>query len=422
MKPRRRLQRRLLVAFAVLTLGVAGLFALYAIAFVYMVEDHFFVAQLRDEGAYLTDAQAKGGQWPAPRSPHLALYTDTAALPDDLRAQFRQESWRSEFPGRDGRHYHVLPLAGAEGRPAWLVAEVGSRLVVRPIRNQIFALLAWSGAAVLAAALLLGAWIARRTSRPLAELADVVAALHPGDLPEHLPAATGDDEVGTLARGLDALIGRIRTFIAREQDFTRDASHELRTPLAVIRSAGERLAAEADLDATQRRHLDHIRLSAAQLEQTVTTLLALAREQPLDATGPTRLLPLIERVIVEQAPLIGDRPIRVDLDVPPAQASSHPAAVLHILLSNLIGNAFAHTARGTVRIDIADGTLRIANRGHAIDDALRATLHQPFTKREGSAGFGLGLAIVQRLCDRNGIALAIDHDADGTQARIGLDT
>ncbi|HUD40831.1 MAG TPA: HAMP domain-containing sensor histidine kinase [Dokdonella sp.] len=420
MKPRRRLQRRLLAAFAALTLGVAGLFAFYAIAFVYMVEDRFFVAQLHDEAAYLRQAQAASGRWPAPRAAHLTLHTDSAGLPSDLRVPFLAEPGRSEFPGRDGRHYHLLALNGNDGRPAWLVAEVGDRLVVRPMRRHIFALLAWSGAIVLALALLLGAWIAHRSSRPLAELADVVAGLQPGELPERLPATRGDDEIGTLTRGLEALIGRVRTFVAREQEFTRDASHELRTPLAVIRSAGERLAAEADLDAAQRRHLDHIRLSAAQLEQTVTTLLALAREQPLAAAGPTRLLPLIERVIVEQAPLIGDRPIRVDLDVAPAAATPQPAAVLHIVLSNLIGNAFAHTERGSVRIDLADGTLRIANRGHAIDDALRAALHQPFTKREGSAGFGLGLAIVQRLCDRHGIALAIVHDADGTQARIGL--
>ncbi|MCR6702092.1 MAG: HAMP domain-containing histidine kinase [Dokdonella sp.] len=420
MKPRRRLQRRLLTAFAVLTLGVAGLFAFYAIVFVYMVEDRFFVTQLEDEAAHLVRAQAASGHWPAPRGAHLALHTDSAAFPADLREPFTAEPWRREFPGRDGRHYHLLQLTGADGRPAWLVAEVGDRLVVRPMRQRIFALLAWSGAIVLALALLLGVWIARRTSRPLAELADVVAALQPGELPDRLPAARGDDEIGTLTRGLEALIGRVRTFVAREQEFTRDASHELRTPLAVIRSAGERLAAEARLDDAQRRHLDHIRLSAAQLEQTVTTLLALAREQPLEAAGPTRLLPLIERVIVEQAPLIGERPIEVDLHVPSTATASHPPAVLQIVLSNLIGNAFAHTEHGRVRIDVADGSLRIANRGHAIDDALRAALHVPFTRREGSAGFGLGLAIVQRLCDRHAIGLTIVHDADGTEARVAL--
>jgi|GEM_PF-4073904 len=48
------------------------------------------------------------------------------------------------------------------------------------------------------------------------------------------------------------------------------------------------------------------------------------------------------------------------------------------------------------------------------------TLHVPFAEREGSAGFGLGLAIVQSLCDRRAIAPTIVHDADGTEACIAL--
>jgi signal transduction histidine kinase len=83
-----------------------------------------------------------------------------------------------------------------------------------------------------------------------------------------------DDEVGMLARGLEALLQRIREFIVREQEFTRDASHELRTPLAVIRSAGECLMPPSrHCRERGRQHVDHIRGSAAQLEQTVATLL-----------------------------------------------------------------------------------------------------------------------------------------------------
>jgi hypothetical protein len=63
-----------------------------------------------------------------------------------------------------------------------------------------------------------------------------------------------------------------------------------------------------------------------------------------------------------------------------------PTPVLHILLSNLVGNAFAHSEAGEVRIDVEGGRLRIANSGGGIDPALRGQLQQPFVKREGSAG------------------------------------
>jgi len=155
----------------------------------------------------------------------------------------------------------------------------------------------------------------------------------------------------------------------------------------------------------------------------VVTLLALAREQALDTGAErTRLLPVIERVIVEQSPLIGDRPIVVEIDVPETFAFPKPAGVLHILLSNLIGNAFAHTARGEVWIDVQNDRLRIANHGVAIDPNVRAEIGRPFRKREGSAGFGLGLAIVKRLCDRYAIEMRIDHDESGTVASIRCET
>ena len=422
MRPRYRMRSRLMFAFAAITLGVASLFGLYAVVLIYVVEDQFFLAQLQDEAMFQQRQHAAAGAWVATRNPHIRLYTAPETFPPAVLAQYRQEPQRVEFSGERGLHYHLYPMTSPDGTAqAWLIAEVSNQLVVRPKRPQLIALLAWSTLAMLALALLVGAWLAKRTSAPLSQLADLVAGMQPNALPERLPARLPDDEIGVLARGLEQLIQRTRAFIAREQAFTRDASHELRTPLAVIRTAGERLAHEPGLSEQARSHLDHIRQSSAQLEHTVAILLALAREQtqPIDSAA-TPLLPLIERIVIEQSPLIGDRPVVVDVDVPASLTFARPAGVLHILLSNLIGNAFAHTESGEVRITGIDGRLSIANHGHTIDDALRASLHQPFRKREGSSGFGLGLAIVQRLCDRYAIDLLIEHDADATRTVVGI--
>src|SRR5690606_15880867 len=109
----------------------------------------------------------------------------------------------------------------------------------------------------------------------------------------------------------------IRAFVTRERQFTRDASHELRTPLAVIRSTTERLAHDATLSPVARQGLSHIHLSALQLEQTVTMLLTLAREQALPDDGtPVPLLPLVERVVVERSAALDDRQLEVTVAVP----------------------------------------------------------------------------------------------------------
>lgn len=422
-RPRQRLRRRLMLVFAAFSLTISAVFALYALTFAYTTEDAFFAAQLSDEAARQRELHERNGRWSTPHTPGMRLYADIAAMPDDLRNALRDEPERIEVPGAQGRHYHLAAIGDDRGTArAWLVYEVSDRLVVRPVRGQWLWLLALTGLGMTLIALIASAWLSHRIASPLWQLSDTVARLRPDALPERLPHGDPDDEVGTLARGLEALISRIRDFIERERSFTRDASHELRTPLAVIRSAAERMARDPGLTDSSREQLAHIHQSAAQLEQTLATLLAMAREQDAEPTESVPLLAVVERVVVEQSPLLGERPITLDVDLPADHRVECPRGVLHILLSNLIGNAFAHATHGTIRIDLHGGRLRIVNQGHAIPAELRDQLHEPHRKREGSAGFGLGLSIAQRLCERHGLSLVIEHDDDSgeTQALVGF--
>lgn len=416
--PRRKLRHRLMLAFAGFALFVAALYGFYVVLFVYLVEDRFLDGLLQQEAQVQLAHHAATGDWTRPQLHFVAVHVDPTTLPDGLDARLAAEPLRREFSGNDGRHYHLVKLElPTKAESAWVVAEVSQQLAVRPMRGDILRWLGWSSLVVLSLSLLLGAWLARRTTAPLSRLAVLVDEA----TPLHLPAGFSDDfpdhEVGMLARGLERLILRVDDFVTREREFTRDASHELRTPLAVIRSACERLAARDGLDIESRRQLDHVRQSACQLEQTVATLLVLARERhAAEAPGELALLPLLERVIVEQAPVLDGRAVEVQLNVAASTRAYQPETVLHVVLSNLIGNAFAHTPTGIVVIDVDGPWLRIANPCGGI----REDAFCPFVKGDPSAGFGLGLAIVRRLSERHDIALRFDTDGGGTVARVGL--
>lgn len=427
-RPARGLQRRLMVGFFVYALGLMALFTLYALAFAYTVEDAYLVEGLKQEETRQREHHLERGEWLRPEDPNTLLATDPAGFPDELRTAFLRDPQRREFAGQDGRHYHLLSIRAGEAQ-AWLVAEVGSRLIFRQMRGEVVAILGWSAGVALALALLIGWWFARRTTRPLSQLVDAVAALQPDRLPEGhwlpISATTKTDEVGVLARGLDDLVRRIGAFIEREQEFTRDVSHELRTPLAVIRSLGEQLASDPALGNDAHRKLAAIGQSARQLEQTITTLLGLAREiespnRADDAlASPILLLTMIERVIIEQASLHPDLSPQLLLDVPSDTTAAHPESVLRILLANLLGNAYAHGKHGErpgepdIRVEVNQSRLCISNRA---DAALSNDDFEPFRKGNASTGFGLGLAIVRRLCDRHAIDLRIEHDHGMTTA------
>ncbi len=419
-RPRRRLRNRLMLAFAGFAILVAAVFGLYVAVFSYAVEDQFFNTMLQREAAAQLRHHASTGDWAQPREPFVAVVEDASALPDDIAATLRAEPKRKEFPGYGNRHYHVRALVPERSSSrAWLVAEVSQQLVVRPMRGLLLQVLAWSGLAMIVLALLLGFWLARRTTAPLSRLAALVDDTHPARFPAAFADHFPNDETGLLAGALEQLIDRIHTFTDREREFTRDASHELRTPLAVIRGACEQLAAEPGLSDAGRQQLEHARQSAHQLEQTVATLLSLSRElQPQDTAQEAALLATLERVIVEQASWLDGKPVDVVLRVPAEATVAVAAPVLHVLLSNLVGNAFAHTDAGEVRMEIDAGRLRISNPGSAIlDDAF-----EPHVKGQASAGFGLGLAIVRRLCERHGIDLRIDAVDDHVIASIPVDS
>jgi signal transduction histidine kinase len=410
------LRRRLMWAFALYTVFVAGLFGLYAMTFMYAVEDQLLDATLALEADALQRQFAASGKWQVPRVAWIRRYATPQEFPEDLRAARAHEPWRREFPGADGRHYHVRSLSDHAGQDrGWVVAEVSGQLVVRPMRERVFGLMLITAIVLVAVALGVAAWLARRTAAPLARLAASVDGLDPADLPQDIDHGYRDDEVGVLARGLSALTARLRRFVAREREFTRDVSHELRTPLAVMRSGTEHLLARNELDPQVRASVQQVHQSGLQLLQTIDLLLSLARESAADPAPPVRLLPLLERVVVDQATLVTNPRLMVEVDVAPDTLAELPDPALRSLLSNLIGNALAHGADGTLRIFVADGDLVITN---PIDPVTApATFDQ---RREGSPGSGLGLGIVRRLCERHGIALTVTRNEDRVTARFPL--
>jgi signal transduction histidine kinase len=270
------------------------------------------------------------------------------------------------------------------------------------------------------AAIVLGIWLAHRSTRSLYALVEEVEALKPEPGPGvRLAARFDDDEIGVLARALDGLSARVAAFVAREHAFTRDASHELRTPLSVISSAAGQLVSESDLSERGRQHVQHICLSALQLQQAIAALLALAREETAShGAPPVKLVPLLERVIIEQSPLLAARPVEVQLTVPEGATLRAPEAALRVVLANLVGNAFAHTTQGQVLIAWQDAQLLVHNTAGTSPFLGNWPEPRPFDKRDGSEGNGLGLDIMRRLCSHYGLELVIQQGGGGVMARL----
>jgi signal transduction histidine kinase len=96
-----------------------------------------------------------------------------------------------------------------------------------------------------------------------------------------------------------------------------------------------------------------------------------------------------------------------------------PASLFQIALTNLIQNAVRYTSNGQITIYVRDDRLLVCDTGIGIDGSDLENITQPHVRGTGSDGFGLGLSIVSRLCDRFGWQFEIESEVDrGTTAQI----
>jgi signal transduction histidine kinase len=408
-KPARSLGQRIIWAFVFLALLCASLFSFFNVIFVYTVEDQFFRHQLMDE----EKRQLQQPQLATPLSAAMQIFHSPKDFPADLQQQFEPNTKRTEYSGLEGRHYHIRPFIHPSVKePVWLVAEVSQQLVVRPIRDEMFLLYGITTLLMLFLAAALGYALARRATRPLTQLAELVQKdqFSPG-FSKVFPA----NEIGVLAEALEQNWLRVQAFIEREQAFSRDASHELRTPLAVIQSSCELLLAQA-WPAEQQQRLEQIQHSSRQMNQLISTLLAMSREQHLGQTETIKLAGLLEQLILNLSPLLDGKNIELELQVVPDLQLQLNPVLLQMVLTNLLQNAFLHSAAGTIYISANSEQLLIRNPLQ--DDDHPTELNALFAKGRQSSGYGLGLGIVQRLCQQTGLELQLKRENAVLQATL----
>jgi signal transduction histidine kinase len=100
-------------------------------------------------------------------------------------------------------------------------------------------------------------------------------------------------------------------------------------------------------------------------------------------------------------------------------------SALDLILSNLIRNALAHTDSGRIEVGFRDRTLTIADTGRGIEAEDLPHVFRRFYRGAASPprgeGFGLGLALVKRLCDLYAWEVALDSGpGKGTRVTIAF--
>lgn len=304
-----------------------------------------------------------------------------------------------------GRLAVAVPVSDGDTVAGAVLATTGTGAAYARIGLAWLAMVGLGGAAA-AMSWLLARRQARRLTRPLEAVSVAAERLGGGDFSIHAPH-TGVAEIDSVSVALNRTADRLGSLVERERAFSADASHQLRTPLT-----GLRLGLESALDNPDSDHRATIReaLAAAdQLENIVTDLLALARDQPRES-DPLDIAELVRSVRERWNGRLAakGRPLRFALSDPlPGTRISTPA-VTHIL-EVLLDNADRH-GRGAITV-----TVRAASDAVAFDVAtegppLSGDPRELFLRRSPSAnGHGIGLALARRLAESEGGRLRLTN-------------
>ncbi len=263
-----------------------------------------------------------------------------------------------------------------------------------------------------------GLFLAGRSLAPVDRMTRAAQAIEATDLHQRLPEPPGHDEIGRLARTLNALIARLEAAFARQRQFAADASHELRTPLTIMRG---------ELDVTLRRERDAnayretlmtVHDEVTRLQDLVADLLLLARNDEPTPHPTTRvdLDALATRVAAYLQPLARARDQTLTLAVHTATVPGI-AGDLERLVRNLVENAIRYTPEHgaitlTVRQEGDRARIIVADTGPGIDPAALPHLFDRFTRADSgrnraAGGAGLGLAIAQAIAHRHDGAVTV---------------
>ena len=415
-----------------LVLLISLLFGALSFLFSYYVEDSLF-SRLLEQEKQLVEQQIYRGEAITPRLNFVIYYPTIEQLPPAISEVLTLEPERIEFTGRNQQHYHLVTLFNAKQFSAnqanaiqangaqaqgFLVAEVSELLIVRNIKGGIAKTQGFFIAIVIAFTLWLAWSLAKRIVRPIEQLNEVLNQVKGDELPTGFAKQFKQDEIGLFAQQLELAIERVRRFIKREQHFTRDVSHELRTPIAISQGAVT-LLKEMSLDDEQTQVVERIAKAQQQMQLCIESLLMLAREGQLTHES-SHVLPMVESAVVEHHQLIENKPIELMISVPSDTTIETNPQAFRIILSNLISNAFQHTAQGEITIIWQECNLRISDGGEGINEALLPKVFESGIKGERSQGFGIGLSLVKRLCDQLDIDIHIESSSLGTSVGLGF--
>ena len=277
---------------------------------------------------------------------------------------------------------------------------------------------------------ILAYFVSGRVLKPLRSFTSQVEQVQLNNLADMRIDEDAISEFRQLSRSFNQMLERLNNAFAAQRQFTGNAAHELRTPLALMQAQLELFSAEhPDVRPETAEFLTLLREQTERLIQMTKTLLEMSNLQQVARNEQIQLIPMIEEIFTDLAPLAEKRSITLEAEGDGSLTGSD--TLIYRLLFNLTENAVKYNRPGgSVRVELAQRQekciIRVSDTGCGIPEEYQQSIFQPFFRVDKSrsreyGGAGLGLSLAWEIANLHGGNIWVEKSSEkGTTIAVEL--
>jgi len=372
---------------------------------IYIAEDQLEVISLHhwldtEVDRYLSEYEIYGLGTKLPNVNEFDTYWTERDLPDWL-VSYQQSGFYEHLLGSEDKHFIVIQHPSGEGL-MYIVFKEDADDFLDPYEESLHQYIFILGGIIFLAGIAYSIYFMRLFSLPLLAIDQKIKLMQPNQVMP--PPETRYRETRHIEQTLINNKREIEGFFQRETEFSRFSSHELRTPIMVIKGSVELLGKTKNQIPVAVKAIKRIEQAGEEMQILTEAFLLLGKES-IESVHFQRIdLPdIIQRQLNELQPLFLRQGLDYSLQIEKGGEVSAPSSFVTIVINNLIKNAFSYSV-ADIKIKLQQQELTIVN------------LHQG--NETYQAGYGCGLVIIERICERMGWVFTRQDTGDEFIAKI----
>ena len=227
--------------------------------------------------------------------------------------------------------------------------------------------------------------------------------------------------INIMFRDFNTMVEELNSIEALKDDFIANVSHEIKTPLSVINNYTTALKDNTLSDEKRNEYIEIVIDSTDKLSGLVTNILRLNKIENRKILPEHKEFDLCRQLsdcALDFEEVWEEKEIEFFVEMEDRVIVNENFAFLDIIWHNLLSNAFKFTENGgkVSLIQTSDDEfieVRIKDTGCGFNEETKAHIFDKFYQGDTShaeEGNGLGLALVQKIAERNGYEITVESE------------